>query len=327
MNYEEFKSKVEMNIKNYLPKKYEHWEVEMDTVYKVNRVLDGIRLRDPDREVQVSPTVYVQDFYEMYVDKQNFNSVMREISAFFQEGINKINIDFRLDVNEMKSKVIIQLINTEQNEKLLKGIPHREFLDMSIIYRWIIGMDENGIKSTIVDNNLADYFKMSEEELYRIAYKNMEKKINVRTMQEVFSGIKQEMDDFISDDVLMKMESCTADRTMWMISNEYNYLGASAILYEKVLQNIACYMNSDLYLLPVSVHEMLAVSADAHSVEVLAATVEEANRNSLDLEIRLSNQVYYYDKDLRKMFIATENREKRLDYETPNQAGYYGMSR
>jgi hypothetical protein len=45
----------------------------------------------------------------------------------------------------------------------------------------------------------------------------------------------------------------------------------------------------------------------------LAQMVAEINMDQVALDERLSNQVYHYDKDLRKISLATNTPNKRLD--------------
>ena len=61
------------------------------------------------------------------------------------------------------------------------------------------------------------------------------------------------------------------------------------------------------------VHEVIAVSSDMGSPEMLAQMVVEVNMQEVSLDERLSNQVYHYDKDLRKLTLATDTPNKRLD--------------
>ena len=49
------------------------------------------------------------------------------------------------------------------------------------------------------------------------------------------------------------------------------------------------------------------------SPEMLAQMVVEVNMQEVSLDERLSNQVYHYDKDLRKLTLATDTPNKRLD--------------
>lgn len=72
-------------------------------------------------------------------------------------------------------------------------------------------------------------------------------------------------------------------------------------------------IGSDLYILPSSIHEVIAVSADFGSPDELAEMVYEINMDQVDINDRLSNQVYCYDKDLRTLRLATDTINKSLD--------------
>ena len=84
-------------------------------------------------------------------------------------------------------------------------------------------------------------------------------------------------------------------------------------MYEEPLHELAEKIGSDLYILPSSIHEVIAVSADFGSPDELAEMVYEINMDQVDINDRLSNQVYCYDKDLRTLWLATDTINKSLD--------------
>ena len=100
---------------------------------------------------------------------------------------------------------------------------------------------------------------------------------------------------------------------MWIISNERGINGACSMLYEDNLHKLAMELETDLYILPSSVHECIAVSASMGDPNELAEMVNEINMDQVALEDRLSNQVYHYDKDARRLTLATDTPNKRLD--------------
>lgn len=104
-----------------------------------------------------------------------------------------------------------------------------------------------------------------------------------------------------------------SDQIMWIITNERGIDGAVSMLYEDKVHKLAESLESDLYILPSSVHEVIAVSVNMGEPEELARMVAEINMDQVKLEDRLSNQVYHYDKDLRKFTLATDTPNKRLD--------------
>ena len=90
---------------------------------------------------------------------------------------------------------------------------------------------------------------------------------------------------------------------MYVITNRAGVNGAVYIMYDEVLQGLAQETGSDLYLLPSSVHEVMAVPAYGNPAS-LAQMVEEINVKEVELEERLSNNVYHYDKMLHKLSVA-----------------------
>ena len=80
------------------------------------------------------------------------------------------------------------------------------------------------------------------------------------------------------------------------------------MLYEDGLHDLAEKLGSDLYIMPSSIHEVIAVSTDMGNPNELAAMVAEINMDQVAFDERLSNQVYHYDKDLRKVTLATDTR-------------------
>ena len=220
------------------------------------------------------------------------------------------------DVNleSAKDNIVFQVINTLQNEDMLRDMPHREFQDLSIIYRWVVKVDENGIQSSAIRNNLAEQLGMNEEQLFKCAVENTRRIFppTVKSMNDVI----REM--FISDGMPaevadMMIGEMSEDKMMWVISNDRGINGAGSMLYEDNLHKLAMKLETDLYILPSSVHECIAVSTNVGDPYELAEMVSEINMGQVALEDRLSNQVYHYDKDARRLTLATDTPNKRLD--------------
>ena len=103
------------------------------------------------------------------------------------------------------------------------------------------------------------------------------------------------------------------EQQMYVITNDRGINGAISMLYEEGLHDLAQRLDSDLYIMPSSIHEVIAVSSDMGDPNEFATMVTEINMAQVALDERLSNQVYHYDKDLRKVSLATDTPNKRLD--------------
>lgn len=222
------------------------------------------------------------------------------------------------EVENFKDNVVMCLVNTEQNREMLAGVPNRSFHDLSVIYRLILGTDQKGILSTVIKNELAEHVGMTEEDLFQCAKENTRQldPIVVVSMQKLFEdkfetlGLEPDMEEEL------KQGSEVAE-SMWVIRNSSGIRGAVAMLYEENLHKLAESVGSDLYILPASVDEVIAVSTEwkGKSAEEWAETVYATNMSDLEPEERLSNNVYHYDKDLRKITMATDVRDKSLNGE------------
>jgi hypothetical protein len=316
MNYEIFKEVVAEKFKDYLPAQYQDMTLRVETVNKINKTLDGITLVDDSIAVggNVSPTIYINDMYEHYLDTENLQEVLQSAAASMEKAFTNVSEVGSLDFDSARDNIVFQVINTAQNEDMLRDMPHREFQDLSIIYRWVVKADEQGVQSSVVRNSLAAKFGMTEEELFRCAVENTKRILppTVRSMNDVMRDmfIKDGMPEDMAD---MMLGDIPENQMMWVISNERGFNGAGSMLYEEKLHDLAMRLETDLYILPSSVHECLAVSTDIGDPYELANMVNEVNMAEVALEDRLSNQVYHYDKDARRLTLATDTPNKRLD--------------
>ncbi len=314
MNYEIFKEVVAEKFKDYMPEQYQGMEVRVASVNKVNKILDGISLLDSNAQMNMSPTLYINDMYDHYLNCENLQKVLQDAAECMDRAFREVSKVGNIDYENAKDNIVFQVINTMQNEDMLKNMPHREFQDLSIIYRWIIKVDDTGIQSSVVRNGMAEQLGMTEEQLYKCAVENTRRILppTVKSMNDVMremflkDGMPMEMLDMMLGDM-------PKDKQMWVISNERGVNGAGSMLYEDNLHKLAMELESDLYVLPSSVHECIAVSTDMGDPYELAEMVSEINMDQVDLQDRLSNQVYHYDKDLRRLSLATDTPNKRLD--------------
>ena len=314
MNYEIFKEVVAEKFMDYMPEQYQGMRLRVEPVNKVNKVLDGITLVGSGAGRSVSPTLYINHMYEHYLETENLQEVLQSAARRMDMAFKEMPEVGDANLESAKDNIVFQVINTLQNEDMLRDMPHREFQDLSIIYRWVVKVDENGIQSSAIRNNLAEQLGMNEEQLFKCAVENTRRIFppTVKSMNDVI----REM--FISDGMPaevadMMIGEMPEDKMMWVISNDRGINGAGSMLYEDNLHKLAMKLETDLYILPSSVHECIAVSTNVGDPYELAEMVSEINMGQVALEDRLSNQVYHYDKDARRLTLATDTPNKRLD--------------
>ena len=148
----------------------------------------------------------------------------------------------------------------------------------------------------LTNTNLASS-KISLEELDEAAKKNTEKSgFSVRTMSEV-------MYELTGVNPGPEIEEPDGPQ-MYVLTNARKLHGANIMLYKEYLEIAAKKMNGDFYILPSSIHELLAVPVSTAEIEELRQMVKEVNDNEVAPEEILGYEVYRYNRETGEVEVA-----------------------
>lgn len=305
LDYEEFKKNVAADLISSMGEEYESYEVRTMPYVKRGRKLDGISICPPDKTQArtVLPTVSLNELYEEYLKDPDYEDVMDNLACMMRNGLQTgKKLLPETDYKKAKDKIIFQLVNTKSNAQMLEGIPHRSFLDLSVIYRWVIDFSNGGVASVLITDELSELMGLSEKELY-----NCSKENTAGLLPPVLRDIRDLISDLISEEELMP--DMPRNQRMYVVTNRYNFCGANAMLYEEILHDISRELNSDLFILPASVNELILLTAsEDKDPEALARIVTEINECDVDESDRLSDCVYYYSASTRRVYITSERK-------------------
>ena len=272
-------------------------KIEYKEVLKNNGIrLDGLLVRFNNKSI--SPTVYVNDYYDRYVAGEEIDEIADHIVWLIKN--NSLEDDFDPEslilFENIKERIVYKLVNYEKNEDLLKTVPHKKFLDLAVVYYISIKEDIFESASILINNAHLELWGKTMEDIDRLAKENSprilkpELKSMAQTLMEIIRHEKKKPED-IDEDVL-------SDCGMYVLSNEKKQFGASAILYDNVIKDFSESLNSDLYILPSSVHEVIMIpSILVDSVDKLNEMICEVNATQVPLIDILSNHSYYYSRD------------------------------
>ena len=105
---------------------------------------------------------------------------------------------------------------------------------------------------------------------------------------------------YIKDVITNLMETDTHEYLneikMFILTNEQKLFGAATMLYPNILKSVADKLESNLFILPSSTHEVLVVPSEKNDAMYLMSVVNEVNNHSLATEDILSYNVYLYDR-------------------------------
>lgn len=307
-----FKELATEQFLEYLPEEFKDFSIKLEPVRKINETLDGLVAAPPEsRAGGIFPTVYTNHMYDDYVREGSFQRAMELAAGKWMNAYKNVPEECRnFSLSDAGGRVIMALVNTEQNREMLAGVPHRAFHDLSIVYRLVSGSESTAEYSTLVNNSLADAMGMDEQQLYSAAFINTRRMFppEVRSMTEVLREIfrSEGQPEGMAD---MLVGDPAPDGTLYVLSSGRGAFGASAMLYGDSIHEAAQLAGTDLYILPSSIHEVIAVSTSMGSAQDLESMVSSINLEQVSPEERLSNNVYHYDRESRVLSPAVSERQ------------------
>lgn len=94
---------------------------------------------------------------------------------------------------------------------------------------------------------------------------------------------------------------------MLVLTNSQKHFGAACMLYEGLLDGFAKEINRNIFILPSSVHEVILLPESGQDRPGdLQTMVKEVNASQVEEEERLSDSVYYYDRENQAIRIYEE---------------------
>lgn len=286
MELNRFIHKVQHGVQEFIGQDV---RVEAKKIVKNNNVvLDGLVIMKKGQNI--SPTIYLNDYFKEYVQGKPISTIVCEIMKLYEEKQlhENFNIDFFMDYEKVRSRIAYKLIHYKRNEQLLREIPHIPFLDLAIVFYCIVSDDTLGNATILIYQNHCDMWNVTVHDIYEVAKKNMPR---------LLPHFIQNMEDLVMDMLQPEDLEGKLRVPMYILTNRTKLFGASCILYEGVLEAFAAQFGVDIYILPSSVHEVILIpnqgDMDSHQLE---AMVHEVNETQLEEQEILSDTVYCYDK-------------------------------
>ncbi|MBR1907190.1 MAG: hypothetical protein IJ819_12165 [Clostridiales bacterium] len=301
MDYDEFKERVMNEFIDYLPERYSDCVLELHQVPKLNEVLTGIAIkpREPCKAF-IAPTFYMERLYSQYEESGSFERTMSDQAIYLEESIKFIpkNI-LSLDFSKVKEKIVFQIVNTADNMEMLIKCPHRNFEDLSVVYRAITGISNSGVSGFLITNDIAEVEGLTENELYQFAFENTKRLFPFKS-ERIEVIMRRLMRRWGADEEEIKEAFPGYTKTplkerVYVVTNKHDFFGANALLYNDVIADVAKKIGTDCYILPSSVHDLIVLSTEIYYKQnKLANIVKTTNNESVRPSERLSDSVYMY---------------------------------
>ncbi len=314
MTFDEFCREIDMTFRK---KMGEDAQVCIQTIYKNNN-LKRQALCILEHGSNAAPTIYLEPYYDLLLDGTEMNEITKQILKDYEGSrchayINMMEFE---DFELARGQIVFRLVNYEENSTLLKDVPYRRFLDLAVVYYYEIRNSFLGRGTTIIHLGQMRRWKVTEEDLYESALKNME-----RLMGSEILPVEQIIRQLLQKDLAEHMEvgprdpervhqeagdiagqilDCMApdrQQEMYVMTNRERSYGASTLLYRERLRKFA-EEHGDLYVIPSSVHEVILLPcSDQLSGEDLRELLTDVNSSMLSQEEYLSDHIYIYRAD------------------------------
>lgn len=293
LSYEEF----ELELMKELTKRYPDANIVKKSRYKFNRIKKGIVIEGPGN---IHPTVYPEELYEAYQRWEDMELVIHSIDVAVEcEKVEEFKTIIK-NWDKAKEYIYPYIVNLDKNQLCMdcNEYVYREQLDFAhSIYLELPDDKDGGLACVNVTKNLLELWNVSEDEVFDIAKKNA--KYVVKPMKEVIAELL---------DVDCSELEISDDNAMYVLSNKTRNRGAAGLLDLELLNKTAEDLQSNYYILPSSIHELIFVLEEsAPTKEILKEMVEEINQTQVKEEEFLSNNIYYYSRAKKDIVIVTMN--------------------
>ena len=241
--------------------------------------------------INVSPVLYYE---RMSIEDWSDEEAADYLIKIAEKNMKNENIDTSLftDWNFAKDRLHLCAcsVGTQANDIVVD-----RFYDIDKYVRVLVDLPDNNdsMASVAINYTMLEQYGISADELFDQALKCSHGQYVINDMKDVLEQMLGEVPSDLNG----------IDSRMIVLTTKNKIHGASAIFDNQILSQLAQNLgNKDFYILPSSIHEIIAVPvSDDVNAQYLRSMVKEVNNNEVSKEERLSYSVFYYDVDADKV--------------------------
>ena len=280
-----------------------------EKVRKNNDVrLDALIVTDPN--MTGAPVIYLAPLYEYYTQGTTMDALCNTVLSGLKSElpVPENLITSLCDFETVRDRLVFRLISRERNQNFLKTVPWVPFLDLAVVFALHLGNRENQQISSVVHNQQAAFWGLSPDELYSVAKENSPR-LNPAVLSDLEELLFGRLCASARDKRELSGQIFSPDREdplftpIYVLTNESGIYGASCMLYDNIIKDLADRTGSDLIILPSSIHEVLIIPAFSLSREACSRMIRDVNREEVPKEDILSDEPYLFSRSDRRGII------------------------
>ena len=300
----------------------EGYETVLKSVQKNNNVtMEGLLIRY--RDTNVVPTIYLDPFYEQYLEGRTMEHVVEDVVEMYNKNRLPWKQEPSMRYADIKDRILFKLMNLPLNRDMLSNMPHVEIGDLAVGFQWTVDTDDRRIGTVRITDDQAATWGVTTEELTELALRNTARDLppvlrniedvllDILSAAETASGTAGEADEDAADAAEresaaearrrfregLEEDAKRRDFPMYVLSNNDANGGAAALLELPFLNEFKESIGDDFWILPSSIHEVILVPVSKiPDRERLTDMVKEINRTQVPKQEFLSDMVYRFSE-------------------------------
>lgn len=235
------------------------------------------------------PAISLKTCFEQYEQGKALSVIVSDILQVLEHAKTAPEIcpEQFTDFEQIKDKICLKLVSQKENKRLLQEIPFISYYDLALVCIYFHPDAAPDVTATfLIQKQHLTLWNIDAHTLFEHAVCN-----SPRMMHPVIRPIYKVLKELAS-----LPDGCPQFRNFYVLTNEYRYLGAVCMTFPDVLAQFAKKMQSNLFLIPASIHEILIFPDNGRVPEDLNDIIISINIKSVKPQDRLSDHFYYYDR-------------------------------
>ena len=329
MDYENFKEQFVEDVKEKLYEQGTEVDITVNTVNKLNESYEAMTVKPEGSNIGVN--IGIDKFYGARQDGISYDDVVDKAVKAISDGfLNQPQIDVAslTDYDQMKDKLVMEVVSAETNKEMLEDVPHQNIEDMAVVYRFVLNSDDEGRASILATNQMIENMGVTPEQLHADALENAPriKPAEIKGMGEVLA----EMMGVEQAEMMGLYPVRPEDEQIFVASVPDKVHGAGVLAYQDFMDQAAERAGGDFYILPSSIHEIFIVPDNGKmGLSDLENMVKEVNATQVAPADKLTDNVYHYDSqakifELGEKFVARQAEREGQDIDKEEKGSVIG---
>lgn len=272
----------EVALNSTLAKMGHDMRVKAVEVRKSNIFKPGFRISVPGAHLQMTYYPTPEDMTAPDL------KLLDEMAKRYSEGLIEMpKEDADIDRESFIAHLMPRVMSADNADWLKEaGRPCKAVLDMVMTLQSSLEANsltrKGEIASLQVTDELLERNNLTAEEAFAIAMRNAERVAEITPMRQV-------IEELLGGELPEEEDA----PKMFIASNDQRTNGAPVMFCKKVQSELLeIFGRESVYILPSSVHEVIAISASYMQIDELKQMVSEINRSTVEPEDRLTDEVY-----------------------------------